>query len=243
LMNLWDDHQEGLYAIRHNRQVVNPSPVFPRGKNLAKKAFPLLYPYGRGGIEANRTVHINFKEHIKWSLRYFNRRLRKHAIFPFFAFGIAQRREALFSARLRMKRQTFEREARLLSTVTKEKLELTRVEEKQKIPISDPAVRLLRRAVQGVMGHVTGSNETRQQMSSQIWSTSVYLGPPALWITINPSGINNPIAQLFADASIVGHEGIHRVVSEPQRRAELIADDPYAAAHFFHFSRWACWDV
>ena len=85
-------------------------------------------------------------------------------------------------------------------------MQLARVEdsEEQKLGISDPAVGLLRRTVQDVLGRVIGSNEQRQQMWSQIWSTSVYLGPPSLWITISPSDINNPVARLlFAGASIV----------------------------------------
>jgi hypothetical protein len=86
-----------------------------------------------------------------------------------------------------------------------------------------------------MLRHVIGSNETRVQMSSQIWSTFVYLGPPSLWITINPSDINNPVAQLFAGGSIYSQDGIHCAVSDPQRQAQLIADDPYAAAKFFHF--------
>jgi hypothetical protein len=97
-----------------------------------------------------RPVQVHFRDHIKWSLRHYDRRFREDAIFPFFAFGHLQRREALSSARLRMKRQTFERESRLLDTVTKEKLQLACVEEQQKLPISDSAVRLLRRSVQGM---------------------------------------------------------------------------------------------
>ena len=65
------------------------------------------------------------------------------------------------------------------------------------------------------MGHVIASNEMRQRMRSQIWSTSVYLGPPSLWITINPSDVNNPIAQLFAGGNIDTHDGIHQAVLDP----------------------------
>ena len=150
MMNLWDDHLEGPYGVRHGRQPVSDFPKRDKqgnrrsDTNLFEKAFPCLYPYGRGGIEADRPVQIGFKEHIKWSLRYFNRRFRKDAIFPFFTFGISQCCEALFSAQFQMKRQTFERESGIIATVTKEKLKLAHIEEEQKLPISDPAVRLLR---------------------------------------------------------------------------------------------------
>jgi Helitron helicase-like domain at N-terminus len=79
-----------------------------------------------------------------------------------------------------------------------------------------------------------GSNEIRYQMGGQIWSTSVFLGPPSLWITINPSDINNPIAQLFAGESITQITNFGSDL-DSQKRAKNVADDPYAAAKNFHF--------
>jgi hypothetical protein len=239
LMNLWKQNKEGLYGIRHGFNPVSdfpsapPSEEGPRSSNLFEKAFPCLYPYGRGGIEAARPVPIELKDHAQWSLRYYDRRFRKHETFPFFAFGILQRREALLSARLQMNRRNFDQDANILATVTREKLIQAQREEQQNVPITDPAVRLLRKSVRGALSRVTGSNEKRCQMRSQIWSTSVYLGPPSLWLTINPSDINNPIAQLFAGEEI----DLQTVacIAEAPSRSKAIADDPYAGASFFHF--------
>jgi Helitron helicase-like domain at N-terminus len=208
MMNLWNRNQEGLYGIRHSYRPVPDFPPRSQARemttepNLFEKAYPCLYPYGCGGIEAPRPVAISFKDHIQWSLQYFDRRFRKHETFLFYCFGILQRREALLSARLQMNRRAFEREANVLATITKEKLLHAQKEEQQNLPISDPTVRLLRKKVQGALTRVTGSNESRFQMRGQIWSTTVYLGPPSLWITINPSDINNPIAQIFAGENI-----------------------------------------
>ena len=134
-----------------------------------------------------------------------------------------------------MKRSTFEREAALLCNITNETLATACREEEQNRPSSDPAVKLLRKAVQGVLGRVIGSNESRYQMRSQIWSTSVYLGPPTIWMTINPSDVNNPIAQLFAGENVHTLQGVMYCTSDAARRARVIADDPFAAAKFFHF--------
>jgi hypothetical protein len=239
LTNLWNQNREGPYAIRHSYTAVSDFPDQTGSRsgavasNIFEKAYPCLYPYGHGGIEAKRPVPIDFKVHIKWTMQYFDRRFRTHESFPFFVFGILQRREALLTARLKMNKQSFEREARIIQTITREKLALAQNEEDRNIPISDPAIRLLRKTVHGALVHVIGSNESRYQMRGQIWSTCVFLGPPSVWMTINPSDINNPIAQIFAGENIDLND-LASIV-EPANRAKNIANDPYAAAKFFHF--------
>jgi hypothetical protein len=86
--------------------------------NYFERAFPCLFPYGVGGLEADRQVEVDFRDHIKWALDYHDCRFRRHETFPFVAFGIVQRRQALYSARLQMRRKTFDTDARLLSTIT-----------------------------------------------------------------------------------------------------------------------------
>jgi hypothetical protein len=153
MMNLWNRNQEGLYGIRHSYRPISDFPIRSETRdlltesNVFKKAYPCLYPYGCGGIEAPRPISINFKDHIKWSMEYFDRCFRKHETFLFYCFGILQRREALLSARLQMNRQAFDRVANILATITKEKLLHAQNEEQQGNPISDPAVRLLRKTV------------------------------------------------------------------------------------------------
>ena len=90
----------------------------PNQINFFEKAFPCLFPYGLGGIEADREVTVSFSEHIQWALQYHDRRFRKHETFPFVAFGIAQRRQALTSARIQMHRNNFEKDARVMSSIT-----------------------------------------------------------------------------------------------------------------------------
>ena len=74
LMNLWNVQCEGPYAVHHG---CNPVPDFPQvdvngfvhpSTNVFEKAFPCLYPYGCGGIEAERVVSVDFRDHVRWSL-------------------------------------------------------------------------------------------------------------------------------------------------------------------------------
>jgi len=248
LMNMWKCGQEGAYAVRHGRDPVSDFPPRPEEKvdkssgsvtsthpNFFEKAFPCLFPYGLGGLEADRPVQVNFRDHIKWALQYFDHRFRKHETFPFVCFGISQRRQALMSAKIQMQRKTFERDARLMASVTTAKLEAAKQEEENGLPISDPAIRTLKTHIHATASRVQGSDQARYRLRSQIWSTSAVLGPPSLWITINPSDLHDPIAQAFAGEDINMDEFMARLGPDKDRRAKNIAEDPYAAAKFFHF--------
>ena len=111
LMNMWARGQEGAYAVRHEQVPVSDFPPRPKDgdsqddgpdtpatPNFIKRAFPCLFPYGLGGIDAHRPVEINFPSHVRWTLQYFDCHFRKHETFPFVCFGISQRRQALASA-------------------------------------------------------------------------------------------------------------------------------------------------
>jgi hypothetical protein len=244
LANLWKEDQEGAYLVRHG---LKPASDFGRSReqktrlfetsqpNFFEKAFPCLFPYGCGGVEAAQEVTVSFQEHVKWSLQYHDRRFRTHEIYPFVAFGILQRREALGSARLQMIQKNFIRDARVLSSITPEILEKARTEEENGQEISDARMRLLKCSVYAVAGRVKGSNQARYRLRSQIWSTSVYLGPPYLWITINPSDLHDPIAQIFAGEKIDLDNFVKTSGPDSDTRAQNIAKDPYAGAKFFHF--------
>ena len=135
-----------------------------------------------------------------------------------------------------MQRKTFEKDAHLLSTITVESLQKVQQEEEQNKPISDLAIRLLRQHLYATGGRVTGSDQARYQLRSQIWATSIMLNPPSLWITINPCDLHDPIAQVFAGENINLDNFDARLGPSKEKRAENIALDPYAAARFFHFT-------
>lgn len=146
-----------------------------------------------------------------------------------------QRRQALSSARLQMSRKTFDKDAQLLSTLTLERLQKAQDTEEKNIPISDPLIQLLRKHVYATSACIVGSDYSRFQLRSQIWSTSIMLNPPSLWITINPCDLHDPIAQVFAGENINLDDLREKLGPSKEKRAENMALDPYAAAKFFHF--------
>ncbi|EMD32190.1 hypothetical protein CERSUDRAFT_99591 [Gelatoporia subvermispora B] len=108
-------------------------------------------------------------------------------------------------------------------------------EEERNQPISDPAVRLLRQHIHATAGRVSASDSMRYQWCSQVWATSIALGPPSLWVTINPSDLHHPIAQIFAGEDIDMDAFLNTSGPNKEKRAKNIASDPYAASKFFHF--------
>ena len=203
--------------------------------NLFERAYPCLFPYGVGGIEAPQPVEVDFPSHVRWALQYSDRRFQKHETFPFVVFGILQHRQVLRSVKMQMRCKTFDRDARVLSTITADKLVKAQEEEEHKKPISDPAVRLLRQHIHSTTAQVMGSDQSRYKLRSQIWSTTMKKGPPSIWITINPSDLNDPIAQVFAGADIDMDAFASHCGPDKRQRAKNVASDPYASAKFFHF--------
>ncbi len=266
LANLWKEGREGGYAVRHGAHPVrdlrprrftppqNPTTQTPADHgeastaqpppddttdfslNYFERAYPCLFPFGRGGIEAVRPKRIDFNTHVRWALRYHDRRFRKHETFPFVAFGIKQKREALDHASIQMRRGDFERDARVMASLNMEKLEQARIEEEKGLPPSDPAVRLLRKHVHATAGRVVGTDNARIRMRSEIRSTSIAHGPPSIWTTYNPSDAHDPLAQALVGEQINLDDFIATMGPDKERRSRNIAADPYGAAKFFHFS-------
>ncbi|KIK22654.1 hypothetical protein PISMIDRAFT_651606, partial [Pisolithus microcarpus 441] len=233
LANLWADGKEPPYAVRHGAQAVSDfgrpwkqNNVSSRKEgdketNFFEKAYPCLFPYGEGGIERRQRVQVDFGDHIRWLLRYYDRRFRRHETFPFVCFGILQRRQAL--------------DARLLSTISVQSMQRAQAEEASNLPISDPAIRLLRQHLYSTAGRVIGTDQSHYHLRSQIWATSIMLNPPSLWITINPCDLHDPIAQVFAGERINMDKFVSMIGPNKETRAQNIAGDPFAAARFFHF--------
>ncbi|QRV90748.1 Helitron helicase-like domain at N-terminus [Ceratobasidium sp. AG-Ba] len=235
---------EGGYAVRHSR---NPVCDFSRPsqkegqhttstpKNYSIYAFPCLYPYGEGGIEADREVPVGFEEHIRHNLHYYDRRFRTHPTWAFVFFSILQKRQALSTARLQMRRKDFDRAAQLFSTLTTDDLSAAAETEASGRQIQDPKVLMLRRMVHSSGAKVIGSDFSRASYRSQIWSTMLRLNAPSLWITINPVDIHDPIVQVFAGEKIDMDAFQTAAGPNSKRRAQNVAKDPFASAHYFHF--------
>lgn len=224
------------YAVRHGQPVSDfgvPRAGEAETANPLAALYAPLFPYGHGGPESIEARHLSFEEHVRWCLAYYDRRFRVHHSFIFAAFSIIQKRKALLSARLQMKRRDFESVAPLLSSISVEDLRRAEEEEARGEPISNARVQLLRRHIYATGGRVMGSNVSRAKYRGQIWGTSLYLNPVSIWITINPNDLHDPIVQVFAGERI-DMDNFHPTAGPTaDARARNVANDPYAAAKFF----------
>ena len=207
----------------------------PGDANHLLGSFPTLFPYGLGGFEIERPVTVPYESHVRWALRYEDRRFRKDPHFPFQVFGVCQKRQVCRSAALQMTRGSYFRHQNMLTTITADDLTKASQEETRGVPFSNPAVRALRSQLAAVKTKVQGSDESRMSVRGKIWGTNLLHNPPSLWVTINPADTQDPIAQVLAGADIDLDEFCNTAGPDSNDRATNMASDPYASANFFHF--------
>ena len=238
--------QEEDYMIRRGSAFVNEyarvDPLTgqrndggPADANHLLGSFPTLFPYGLGGFEIERQVIVPYEAHVRWALRYEDRRFRKDPHFPFQVFGVCQKRQVCRASVLQIKKGSYFRHQNLLSTITADDLTKASQEETRGVPFSNPAVRTLRSQLSAVKTKVQGSDESRMSIRGKIWGTSLLHNPPSLWVTINPADTQDPIAQVLAGADIDLDNFCKTAGPDGKDRAMNMASDPYAAAKYFHF--------
>ena len=197
--------------------------------------FPTLFPYGRGGFEVERPISISYESQARWALQYADKRFRKDPQFAFQVFGVCQKREVCRSAVLQTKKHTFAKLHTHIKLITPEELLKASKEEETGQAISNSLVKLLLQQTKAIRSKVTGTDESRVSIRSNIWSTNIKYGPPSIWITINPPDTHDPIAQIFCGEDIDLETFIRTAGPTASKRASNIASDPYAAARYFHF--------
>ena len=198
-------------------------------------AFPTLYCYGKGGIEVNRPIAVSYGDHVRRDLQYWDKRFRKDLHYIFQVFGVLQKRQVCKSAGIQIKRSDFQKNEKVIQSLKPSDLIQAADEERRRIPFSNPAVKCLRKHITSTRAKVMGTDESRVSLRSKVWSLTAHIGPPSLWITVNPSDTGDPIAQVIAGADI----DLDRFASgrgpDATSRSNTIAGDPFAAAKYFHF--------
>jgi Helitron helicase-like domain at N-terminus len=232
------------YAIKRSSDFVNEYPRkdeegnridggFENAEHLMG-CFPELMPYAKGGASLDRPVPVSYEAHADWAMQYEDGRFAKHLQYMFQVFGVMQKRQVASSASLQISRRDFIRNEQAIRSLKPADLLIAAGEEHRKVPFSNPAVRSLRKHVSAIRAKVMGTDESRIKIRGQIWSTIVLQGPPSLWITINPSDTNDPIAQVLAGAEIDLDKFQRNSGPNSESRSRRIAADPHAASEFFH---------
>ncbi|CCO35196.1 DNA repair and recombination protein pif1,mitochondrial [Rhizoctonia solani AG-1 IB] len=233
---------EGGYIVRHGGFARDFGPALSKQSgdadyepNPSVYTFPHLFPYGVGGLEARREVPVSFVEHVRCLLQRRDFRFRKDSVFPFWAMSLEQKRQALQAAQLTMSRRDFDRVCGAVGQLKADDYRKAALEEEKGNLTGDPKLALLKKAIRVTMQKVMGSDASRALNRSKIWSTSLFLNPVNLWITLNFIDRHDPICQVFAGENI-DLDNLDRVLNlSAQQRAINVAQDPFAATQFFFF--------
>lgn len=240
LANVAEEDKSSGWAVKRSGDFVNEyarksldgslSDGTSENPNHLLGSFPCLFPYGQGGYEVDRPSHVSYAAHAKWSLRYDDKRFRKDHHFMFQTFGVLQKRELCSAACLQLSKQTFARHERAIKAFTPADFQLAANEEKAHKQFSNPDMRALRQTLSSVRAKVMGTDESRRKLRAFVWGMCVKKNPPSVWLTINPSDTQDPIAQVLCGEDI---DLDHFCSLDHRPSAALIASDPYAAATFF----------
>ncbi|KAM6495526.1 hypothetical protein JOM56_008232 [Amanita muscaria] len=211
------------------------APGGPNNPNHLLGSFPVLFPYGLGGFETERQTTVPYETHIKWALRYHDQRFRKCLPVIFLVFSVCQKRQVCRSAVLQISRTTYCKNKYLIDLLKPEDLVQASDEERRGVPFSNPTIQLLRRHLRAICMRIAGSDKSRFSACSKIWGTTVAYGPPSLWVALNPPETQDPIAQVLTGQDIDLDNLAKLDTINANQRAINLAEDPFAAAEYFHF--------
>jgi hypothetical protein len=219
--------EEHAYGIKPGRGFLNEYEA-----RTYRRAYPHLYPYGLGC--PNSKQGISLTEYFRWAMRYSDGRFRQDKHFYFDLFGIQQKRDVSRSAKLSFRRKDWIAISRTMGTVTANDLQIALEEESSTHRVSNPAIANFIRLASTTRSTVIGSDSSRFRFRSQIWGTSVILGNPSLFLTVNLSDQHDPIAQYLLGEDVDLDNFFNALGPNAEHRSREIIADPFTAAQYFH---------
>ncbi|KAI8648527.1 ATP-dependent DNA helicase [Fusarium keratoplasticum] len=229
------------------------------------KTFPTLFPFGVGGprlveeailgagkatdlrgrtVEADTVVRdllgsrsLSLRTWTDIVLRRHGGRFATHHIFAFLVFNMGVRSRNCRVSMLSVTRKNFRKVERIVRSMTAERLAAARVELESSGKTADDGVNELLRSLSLYGQRQPMSREVRLNMRRKIQSLIVGYGVPAIWFTINPNDITNPVKLRLAayrtrdpDAA----EEFLESLGNAYKRTRLAISDPMSSAIFFH---------
>ncbi|KAM6514317.1 hypothetical protein FALCPG4_015467 [Fusarium falciforme] len=249
----WGGSGEG----RHGR-AAEPYIVVSRGQDFADsfdtwflaKAFPTLFPLGRGGprqaeecvigaeggafcavdaeVAAQQLVssrNMTLEAWAKLVLQRHGGRFAAHPVLAFLVFNIGVRSRNRRVSMASVRKSDFPR------------FERARVELEAFGKTTDQGVNRLLRSLSLYGYRQPMSRESRLTMRRKIKSLIIRYGIPAIWFTLNPNDITNPIKiklAAYRNHETGEAEEFLRSLDQVYKRVRLAISDPLSSAIFFH---------
>jgi hypothetical protein len=248
---------EPFIAVSRGQEFADPLDTW-----YIARAFPSLLPWGKGGPrqaeehglaargvaphigdgegDARRLVSSRNMTLETWAKLVQQRhggRFASHPVFPFLVFNIGVRSRNRRVSMASLRRSDFPQVERTIRELTAARLDKARVELESSSKTADPAVNRLLRSLSLYGYRQPMSRESRLVMRRKIKSLIVRYGIPAIWFTLKPNDITNPIKLKLAahrTREAGNAELFLRSLDQAYKRARLAISDPVSSAIFFH---------
>ncbi|KAM6506308.1 hypothetical protein FSOLCH5_013298 [Fusarium solani] len=225
------------------------------------KTFPTLLPFGFGGprlaeeatLEPGRgpadilgaeavardllsSRNMSLRTWADIVLRRHGGRFATHHIFAFLVFNMGVRSRNRRVSMLSVTRKNFRKVERIVRSLTADRLAAARAELESSGRTTDEGVKELLRSLSLYGYHQPMSRELRLSMRHKIQALIVRYGVPAIWFTINPNDITNPVKLRLAAYRTRDPEAAEeflRSLDMSFKRMRLSISDPMGSALFF----------
>ncbi|KAM4054368.1 PIF1-like helicase [Hirsutella rhossiliensis] len=170
-------------------------------------------------------------------LRRHGGRFATHHIFAFLVFNMGVRSRNRRVSMLSVTRKNFRKVERIVRSLTADGLAAARAELESTGKTTDDGVKELLRSLSLYGYRQPMSRELRLSMRHKILALIVRYGVPAIWFTINPNDITNPVKLRLAAYRTRDPEAAEeflRSLDMSFKRVRLSVSDPMSSAMFFH---------
>lgn len=222
------------------------------------KTFPTLLPFGVGGprlVEEAASEQRPFAADMRgaeallssrnmslrtWAgivLRRHGGRFATHHIFAFLVFNMGVRSRNRRVSMLSVTRKSFRKVESIVRSLTAERLAAARAELESSGTTTDEGVKELLRSLSLYGYRQPMSREHRLGMRNRIQALIIRYGVPAIWFTINPNDITNPVKLRLAAHRTRDPEAAEEFLRNLEtsfNRTRLSISDPMSSAIFFH---------
>ncbi|KAJ6436517.1 TPR domain-containing protein [Purpureocillium lavendulum] len=189
------------------------------------KAFPALLPFGFGGprlaeeataLESTRGIgtrreaegavddlissrNMSLRRWAAIVLRRHGGRFASHHIFSFLVFNMGVRSRNRRISMLSVAKKNFAKVQRIVQSLTVDRLVAAKSELEETGKTSDVDVKELLKSLSLYGYRQPMSREARMSMRHKILALIIRYGVPAIWFTVNPNDITNPVKLRLAD--------------------------------------------
>ena len=170
-------------------------------------------------------------------LRRHGGRFATHHVFAFLVFNMGVRSRNRRVSMLSVTRKNFQKVERIVQSLTVDRLAVARAELERSGKTTDGGVNELLRSLSLYGYRQPMSRELRLSMRHKIQALIVRFGVPAIWFTINPNDITNPVKLRLAayrTRNADEAEEFLRHLDKAFKRVRLSISDPMSSAIFFH---------